>query len=61
MSVTDTLPDLPVKAMLPKLGQALAQAPSVVLSAPPGAGKTTLVPLFLLEQSWRGDGTHHPA
>jgi len=56
MSVTSTLPDLPVKAMLPKLGQALAQAPSLVLSAPPGAGKTTLVPLFLLEQPWRGDG-----
>ncbi len=56
MSVTDTLPDLPVKAILPTLGEALAQAPAVVLSAPPGAGKTTLVPLFLLDQSWRGDG-----
>ncbi|WP_349436559.1 ATP-dependent helicase HrpB [Pararhizobium sp. A13] len=56
MSVTDTLPDLPIKVILPALGKALAAAPSVVLSAPPGAGKTTLVPLFLLEQSWRGDG-----
>jgi ATP-dependent helicase HrpB len=27
-----------------------------VLSAPPGAGKTTLVPLYLLDQAWRGDG-----
>jgi ATP-dependent helicase HrpB len=27
-----------------------------VLSAPPGAGKTTLVPLYLLDQPWRGDG-----
>ncbi|MBB4521420.1 UNVERIFIED_ORG: ATP-dependent helicase HrpB [Rhizobium sophorae] len=27
-----------------------------VLSAPPGAGKTTLVPLHLLGQAWRGDG-----
>ncbi len=27
-----------------------------VLSAPPGAGKTTLVPLYLLGQAWRGDG-----
>ncbi|WP_426125852.1 ATP-dependent helicase HrpB [Pararhizobium sp. PWRC1-1] len=52
----DTLPDLPVKAILPVLGEALAQAPAVVLSAPPGAGKTTLVPLFLLDQPWRGDG-----
>ncbi len=56
MSLNRTLPDLPVTAILPKLGQALAQAPSVVLSAPPGAGKTTLVPLFLLDQPWRGDG-----
>lgn len=56
MSMTDTLPDLPVKAILPALEQALATAPSVVLSAPPGAGKTTLVPLFLLDQAWRGDG-----
>ncbi len=56
MSAMDTLPDLPVKAILPVLGEALAQAPAVVLSAPPGAGKTTLVPLFLLDQPWRGDG-----
>lgn len=27
-----------------------------VLSAPPGAGKTTRVPLHLLGQAWRGDG-----
>jgi ATP-dependent helicase HrpB len=56
MSMMDTLPDLPVKAILPALGQALSQAAAVVLSAPPGAGKTTLVPLFLLDQPWRGDG-----
>ncbi len=56
MSMTSTLPDLPVRAILTELGQVLAHAPSVVLSAPPGAGKTTLVPLFLLDQPWRGDG-----
>jgi ATP-dependent helicase HrpB len=55
MSMTSTLPDLPVRAILTELGQVLAHAPSVVLSAPPGAGKTTLVPLFLLDQPWRGD------
>ena len=27
------------------------------LSAPPGAGKTTLVPLALLDAAWRGDGS----
>lgn len=56
MSTIETLPDLPVRAILPALGEALAKSPAVVLSAPPGAGKTTLVPLFLLSQDWRGDG-----
>ncbi len=56
MSTIETLPDLPVRAILPALGEALARSPAVVLSAPPGAGKTTLVPLFLLSQDWRGDG-----
>ncbi|MCA1368744.1 ATP-dependent helicase HrpB [Bradyrhizobium sp. BRP14] len=51
-----TLPSLPVREILPQLAEALEASGSVVLSAPPGAGKTTLVPLFLLDQSWRGDG-----
>ncbi len=40
---------LPIEPALPALGQALAAAGRVVLQAPPGAGKTTRVPLFLLE------------
>lgn len=56
MIAMESLPDLPVKATLPDLGSALTASPCVVLSAPPGAGKTTLVPLFLLGQPWRGDG-----
>jgi ATP-dependent helicase HrpB len=55
MPVT-VLPDLPVTAVLPALTGALAERPSAVLVAPPGAGKTTLVPLALLDQPWRGDG-----
>jgi len=51
------LPDLPVSAVLPQLAEALASGNSAVLVAPPGAGKTTLVPLALLEAPWRGDGT----
>ena len=55
-SISDTLPKLPMTAVLPELGDALATGTRAVLSAPPGAGKTTLVPLYLLDQAWRGDG-----
>ena len=47
--------DLPVREALPALLAALAQG-NAVLVAPPGAGKTTLVPLALMEAPWRGDG-----
>ncbi|MEJ6785420.1 ATP-dependent helicase HrpB [Aminobacter sp. Piv2-1] len=50
------LPDLPVTAVLPQLAEALSSGRSAVLVAPPGAGKTTLVPLALLDAAWRGDG-----
>ncbi len=50
------LPDLPVTAILPQLGAALDAGRSAVLVAPPGAGKTTLVPLALLDAPWLGDG-----
>lgn len=51
------LPDLPVSAALPALLDALGAQANAVLVAPPGAGKTTLVPLALLDQPWRKDGT----
>ncbi|MFD1871412.1 ATP-dependent helicase HrpB [Hymenobacter bucti] len=47
------LPDLPIVAALPALREALATHPRVVLEAPPGAGKTTVVPLELLAAAWR--------
>ena len=56
MSLTKSLPLLPVSPVLPEVASALAEHGRAVLSAPPGAGKTTLVPLFLLGESWRGDG-----
>jgi ATP-dependent helicase HrpB len=52
----DMLPVLPVTAVLGKLADALAAGTRALLCAPPGAGKTTLVPLHLLGQPWRGDG-----
>ena len=51
------LPELPISHAIPSLLAALAAGRNVVLSAPPGAGKTTLVPLALLDAPWRGDGT----
>src|SRR5690554_6051701 len=50
------LPDLPVAAVLPVLQEALADRGRAVLVAPPGAGKTTLVPLALLDAPWAGTG-----
>ncbi len=46
------LPDLPVRAALPGLHRALGAAGRAVLTAPPGSGKTTLVPLALLDEPW---------
>jgi ATP-dependent helicase HrpB len=46
---------LPIDAVLPALKAALADSSAVVLQADPGAGKTTRVPLALLDQPWRGD------
>ncbi|ELI6863052.1 ATP-dependent helicase HrpB [Salmonella enterica] len=42
---------LPVAAVLPELLTALNTAPQVLLSAPTGAGKSTWLPLQLLQQS----------
>jgi ATP-dependent helicase HrpB len=50
------LPDLPVSSHLPALADALARAGVAVLEAPPGAGKTTLVPLRLLAEPWLRQG-----
>ena len=43
---------LPIDAVLPDLRQALAARDEAVLEAPPGAGKTTRVPLALLDAPW---------
>ena len=43
---------LPVDAVLGELRAALVQRTSAVLVAPPGAGKTTRVPLALMNEGW---------
>ncbi len=43
---------LPVLEALPALKEALAAGPCAVLVAPPGAGKTTAIPLALLDEPW---------
>lgn len=53
---TRSLPELPVSAVLPALSAALGAGNSAVLVAPPGAGKTTLVPLALLDAPLLGAG-----
>lgn len=50
------LAPLPIDDALPRLSEVLATGPFAVLVAPPGAGKTTRVPLALLDAAWRGDG-----
>ncbi|CAM1634915.1 C-terminal domain-like [Bartonella choladocola] len=47
--------NLPVNEALPALDQALQNNNKAILVAPPGAGKTTLVPLHLLKQDWCRD------
>ncbi|HVW32519.1 MAG TPA: DEAD/DEAH box helicase, partial [Acidimicrobiia bacterium] len=45
---------LPVEESVPALRAALAAGGQAVLQAPPGAGKTTVVPLRLLDEPWLG-------
>ena len=45
-------PPLPIDAVLDEVRAALAARASAVLVAPPGAGKTTRVPLALMNESW---------
>ena len=47
--------DLPIYSILPTLRQTLASHHCALLQAPPGAGKTTLVPLDLLNAQWLSD------
>lgn len=56
MNRTDALAQLPVRTALPALTRALDEHGAVVLCAPPGTGKTTLVPLALAGLTGAGAG-----
>jgi ATP-dependent helicase HrpB len=47
--------DLPIEDVIPQIVAELRARTRLVISAPPGAGKTTRVPLTLLDEDWRGD------
>ncbi|MFK8024778.1 MAG: ATP-dependent helicase HrpB [Ilumatobacter sp.] len=49
------LPDLPVVEAIPAVEEALADRRRAILVAPPGAGKTTVLPIALLDAEWVGD------
>ena len=46
--------DLPIADLVPQLISVLMDGQTAVVQAPPGAGKTTIIPLSLLGQSWLG-------
>ncbi|HEX5459899.1 MAG TPA: ATP-dependent helicase HrpB [Steroidobacteraceae bacterium] len=46
---------LPIDEALPLLRSTLQEHESAVLTAPPGAGKSTVVPLVLLDEPWAAD------
>jgi ATP-dependent helicase HrpB len=53
MKLFDT--SLPIDDALGALADALRGSNAAVLAAPPGAGKTTRVPLALLDEPWAKD------
>ena len=50
--MSDDAPSLPIDSALPELTAALRAQSAAVLVAPPGAGKTTRVPLVLAREAW---------
>jgi len=50
--IRDAPPDLPIREALPSLARSLSGSRRVLLQAPPGAGKSTIVPIALLAAPW---------
>lgn len=42
----------PVQKIIGQLAKRLEERPTVILQAPPGAGKSTILPLLLLDETW---------
>ncbi len=53
MASDTTSSPLPIDPLLPDLAQVLQRTNRALLQAPPGAGKTTRVPIALLDADWR--------
>jgi ATP-dependent helicase HrpB len=53
------MPELPIEPLLPRLVEQLPAGATLLLQAPPGAGKTTRVPLALREALEAADGPDH--
>jgi len=51
-TMIETLPNLPINAVIPELKSSLKNNNAVILAADTGSGKTTIVPLALLGDSW---------
>ena len=56
MRAHDFASGLPIAPLLPDVVTSLRSEPNLVLEAPPGAGKTTAVPLALLRDGGFADG-----
>ena len=46
--------DLPVVSIIPEIGETLSKRNTLIVSAPPGAGKSTIIPFALLDEPWIG-------
>jgi len=47
--------DFPINEIIPVLKTTLEKEPVIILQAPPGAGKSTVLPIQLLNEKWLGD------
>jgi ATP-dependent helicase HrpB len=52
MSLPAALDTMPIAPLLPEVARTLGTSRNVVIEAPPGAGKSTAVPLALLDAPW---------